>query len=55
MAGTYPTSGPSKTNWEAIRLEMYGNYTSMKTKTTMARGCYERSKKGESKKLEGDS
>jgi hypothetical protein len=25
MAGTYPKNGPSKTDWEAIRLETYGN------------------------------
>jgi hypothetical protein len=25
MAGTYPNNGPSKTNWEAIRMETYGN------------------------------
>jgi len=25
MAGAYPKDGPSKTNWEAIRLENYGN------------------------------
>jgi len=29
----------------AIRLETYGNQTSRKTKTTMARGCHGRSKK----------
>jgi len=23
--GAYPTNGPSKTNWEAYRLEIYGN------------------------------
>jgi hypothetical protein len=45
IAGAYPKKGPSKTNWEAIRLEIYGNQTSRKTKTTMARGCHGRSKK----------
>jgi hypothetical protein len=55
MAGTYPKKGPSKTNWEAIGLETYGNQISRKTKTTMARGCHGRAKKAESKKLEGDS
>jgi len=45
MAGAYPKNGPSKTNWEAIRLETYGNQTSRETKTTMARGCHGRSKK----------
>jgi len=44
MAGAYPKNGPSKTNWEAIRLETYGNETSRKTKTMMAR-CHGRSKK----------
>jgi hypothetical protein len=34
-----------KTNYEAIRLESYGNLTSRKTKTAMARGCYGRLKK----------
>jgi hypothetical protein len=53
MVGAYPKNGPSKTNWEAIRLETYGNQTSRKTKTTMVRGCHGRSKKAESKKLEG--
>ena len=43
-------NGPSKTNQKAIRSETYGNQTSRKTKTTMARGCYGRSKKAESKK-----
>ena len=45
MAGAYPKNGPSKTNWEAIRLEIYGNQTSRKTKTTMARRCHGRYKK----------
>jgi hypothetical protein len=45
MAEAYPKNGPSKTNWEAIRLETYGNQTSRKTKTTMARGCHGRSNK----------
>jgi hypothetical protein len=49
MAGTYPKNGPSKTNWEATRLETYGNQTSGKTKATMAR----RSKTAESKKKTG--
>jgi hypothetical protein len=43
MAGAYPKNGPSKTNQKAIRLETYGNQTSRKTKTTMARGCHGRS------------
>jgi len=34
MAGTYPKNGPSKTNWEATRLESYGNQTNRKNKTT---------------------
>jgi len=55
MAGTYTTDGPSKTNQKAIRLETHGNQSSRKTKITMARGCHGRSKKAESKKLEGDS
>jgi hypothetical protein len=55
MAVEYPKNGSSKTNWEAIRLETYGNKTSRKTKTTMARGCHGRSKNAESKRLEGDS
>jgi len=55
MAGAYPKNEPSKTKWEAIRLETYGNQTSRKTKTTMARGCHGGSKKAESEKLEGDS
>ena len=55
MARTYPKNGPSKTNWEAIRLETYGKQTGRKTKTTMARGCHGRSKKAESQKLEGGS
>ena len=45
MAGAYPKNRPRKTNWEAIRLETYGNQTSRKTKTTMAGGCHRRSKK----------
>ena len=52
MAGVYPTNGPSKTNWEAVRLETYGKQTSRKTKTTMARGYHGRSKKAESKNTE---
>jgi hypothetical protein len=55
MAGSYPKNGPSKTNWEAIRLKIYGNQSSRKTKTMMARGCHGRSKKAESKNLEGNS
>jgi hypothetical protein len=46
MAGAYSKNGPSKTNWEDTRLETYGNKTSRKTKTTMARGCH-----GDLKKL----
>jgi len=42
---TFIANGPSKTNWEAIRFETYGNQTSRKTKTTMARRCHGRSKK----------
>ena len=45
MAGAYPKNGPSKTNQEATRLETYGNQSSRKTKTTMARRCHGRSKK----------
>ena len=48
MAGAYPKNGPSKSNWEATRLESYGNQTSRKTKTTMARRCHGRSKKKKS-------
>jgi hypothetical protein len=55
MAGTYPMNGPRKTNWEGTRLETYGNQTSGKTKTTMARRCHGRSKKVGSQKLVGDS
>jgi hypothetical protein len=55
MAGAYPKNGPSKTNWEATRLETYGNQTSRKTKTMMARRCHGRSEKAESKNLEGGS
>jgi hypothetical protein len=43
--GHIQKNGPSKTNWKAIRLETYGNQTSRKIKTTMARGCHGRSKK----------
>ena len=50
-AGAYPKNGPSKTNWEATRLETYGNQTSRKTKTTMARRCHGTSKKAESQTL----
>ena len=32
MAGAYPKNGPSKTNWEAIRLETYENQTSREQK-----------------------
>jgi len=45
MAGPYTKNGPSKTNWEAVRLETYGNETSRKTKTMMERGCHGRLKK----------
>jgi hypothetical protein len=55
MAGVFPKNGPSKTNWEATRLETNGNQTSRKTKITMVRGCHGRSKKAESQKLEGGS
>ena len=55
MTGAYPKNGPSKTNWEATRLETNWNQTSRKTKTTMERRCHGRSKKAESKKLEGGS
>jgi hypothetical protein len=48
MAGAYPKNGPSQTNWEAIRVETYGNQTSRKTKTTMARRYHGRTKKDES-------
>jgi hypothetical protein len=54
MAGAYPKNGPSKTNWEATRLETYGNQTNRKTKTTITRRCLGRSKEAESKNLEGD-
>jgi hypothetical protein len=46
---------PSKTDWEAVRLETYGSQSSRKTKTTMARRFHARSRKAESKKLEGGS
>jgi hypothetical protein len=46
--GHYTANGLSKTNWEAVRLETYGNQTSRKIKTTMARGCQGRSKKAKS-------
>jgi hypothetical protein len=49
MAGAYSKIGPTKTNWKANRLETYGNWTSKKTKTAMARGCYGRFKKAESR------
>jgi hypothetical protein len=55
MAEGYPKNGPSKTNWEAARLETYGNQTNRKTKITMARRCHGRSKKAESQKLEVES
>ena len=32
MAGAYPKNGPSKTNWEATRLETYENQTSREKK-----------------------
>jgi len=37
MAGAYPKNGPRMTNWEAIRLETWGNQTCRKTKATMVR------------------
>jgi hypothetical protein len=55
MAGSYPKNRPSKTNYEAVRLETCGKQTSRKTKTTMTRGYLGRSKKAESKNLEGNS
>jgi len=55
MAGAYPKNRLSKTNQKAVRSETYGNQTSRKTKTTMARRCHGRSKKAESQKLEGGS
>jgi hypothetical protein len=55
MAGAYPKNGPNKTNWEAVRLETYGNQTNRKNKTTMAKRNNEKSKKAESQKLEGDN
>jgi hypothetical protein len=42
MAGAYSKNGPSKTNYEATGLETYGNWTSKKTKTVMARGRHGR-------------
>jgi hypothetical protein len=54
MAGAYTANGPSKTDWEAIRLETSVNQTSRKNKTMMARVCHGKSKKAENK-LEGDS
>jgi hypothetical protein len=47
----FPKNGPTKTNYEAIRMETYENQTSRKTKTTMARRCHGRSKKAESQNL----
>jgi len=38
MGGAYPKNGPSKTNYEAISLETYGNRSRRKTKTTMVKG-----------------
>jgi hypothetical protein len=32
MVGAYPKNGPSKTNWEATRLDTYGNQTSWKSR-----------------------
>jgi hypothetical protein len=55
MAGACSKKGPSETNWEAIRLETYGDYTNRKTKTAITRGCRGRYKKVESQKLEGNS
>ena len=45
MAEAYPKNGPNKTNYEAIRLETYGNQTSRKTKIMTARRCHGKSKK----------
>jgi len=42
-------------NERKLRNLTSGNWTSRKTKITMAIGCYGRSKQVESKKLEGDS
>jgi hypothetical protein len=56
MAGPYTENGPSKTDWEDIRLETYGKQTSRKTKTAMARGCHGNFKKLKIKKnLKGNS
>jgi hypothetical protein len=52
--GTRPVGKP-RPNWEATRLETYGNQTSWKTKTTMLRRCHGRSRKAESQKLERGS
>ena len=49
MAGVCSKNGPSKTNYEVIGLETHGSWASRKTKTTMARGCYRRSKKAKVK------
>ena len=40
---------------DRARLETYGNQTSRKTRTMMARRSHGRSKKAESQKLEGGS
>jgi len=48
-------NGLNKTNQKDVRLETYVNETSRKTNTTLARESHGRSKKAESKKLEGDS
>jgi len=48
MAVAYPKNGPSKTNWEATRLETYGNQTSRKTKTMIQEDVMEDLKKAES-------
>jgi hypothetical protein len=48
MAEAYTVNVPSKTNWKAIKFETYGNQTSRKTKTMMAKECHRRSKKAES-------
>jgi hypothetical protein len=49
MAVSYPENGPRRTKYEAVRLETYGNQTSRKTKTTMARGCHGTSKEAKRK------
>ena len=44
MAVAYSKNGPRNTKQETTTLETYGNLTSRKTETTMARGCYGTSK-----------